>query len=150
MVGERIKEAVPEKPLAKRVGDRLDKRSSSFRNKQSRRVRKATPSFERRNIGDGMAVGAIGSAIEDLISSYIPIGSDTEIVGIRESEDGEGVVYTVNTDASFSNMARAEAMMESGAGFASYVTDTMDVADAEVLRTRPLRDTYQVEVKVVD
>lgn len=95
-----------------------------------------------------MAVGVIGSALEDLIATYVPIGSDTEVVGI--SGRGDGIVYTINTDAVFENMAKAEGFMESGTGFASFVTDKIDVENVEVLRTRPLRDTYQVEVYVED
>lgn len=148
MVGERVRDALPDEPLLRSVGDRLDRRASNVRNRQSRRVQMVTPSLDRRNIGDGMAVGAIGSAIEDIVSAYVPIGSDTEIVGI--SEEGEGVIYTINTDASFENMAKAEGLMESGAGFASYITDRIDVKDVQILRTRPLRDTYQMKVYVED
>lgn len=152
MVGERIQNAVQstlgDEPVLRRVGDRLDDRSSNIRNRQSARVQTVTPSLPRRNIGDGMAVGVIGSALEDLISTYVPIGSDTEVVGVTGR--GDGIVYTINTDAVFENMAKAEGFMESGTGFTSFVTDKIDVENAEVLRTRPLRDTYQVEVYVED
>lgn len=148
MVGERIQNALGDEPVLRRVGDRLDDRASNIRNRQSRRIQMATPSLDRRNIGDGMAVGLIGSAIEDIISAYVPIGSDTEVVGI--SKKGKGVVYTVNTDAVFENMAKAEGFMESGTGFTSFLTDKIDVENVEILRTRPLRDTYQVQVYVED
>lgn len=148
MVGERIQNVLGDEPVLRQVGDRLDKRASNIRNRQSHRVQKATPSLKRRNIGDGMAVGVVGSLIEDFISSYIPIGSDTEVVGVRK--EGEGVVYTVNTDAVFENMAKAEGFMESGTGLTSFITDKIDVEDVQILRTRPLRDTYQVEVYVED
>lgn len=148
MVGERVKNVLGDEPVLRQFGDRIDKRSSNIRNRQSKRIQKLTPDLQRRNIGNGMAVGVIGSAIEDIISAYVPIGSDTEVVGIRA--EGDGVVYTVNTDAVFENMAKAEGFMESGTGLTSFVTDKIDVNEVEILRTRPLRDTYQVEVYVED
>lgn len=148
MVGERLKKVAGNEPVLRRVGDRIDKRASNIRNRQSRRVRMLTPSMDRRNLGDGMAVGAAGSAVASAIEAYLPIGSDTEIVGVSES--GKGVVYTVNIDAPFENLARAEASLESGTGFTSFITDKIEVKSASVLRSRPLRDTYQVEVYIED
>lgn len=148
MVGERIKDVMGDEPILRRIGGRIDDRASNVRNRQSRRVQMATPSLDRRNLGDGMTVGIIGSAIEDLIATYVPIGSQTEIASVKSQ--GEGIVYTINTDSVTENMARAEAAMESGTGFTTFLTDNLDVENVEVLRTRPLRDSYQVEVYVED
>lgn len=148
MVGERIKDALGDEPVLRRVSNRFSKRASNVRNRQSKRVQKATPSMDRRNIGDGMAVGVIGSALEDIVATYLPIGSDTEVTNTRRH--GDGIIYTINTDAVSENMAKAEAFMESGTGFASFIVDNIDVDTAEVVRTRPLRDTYMIEVYVED
>jgi hypothetical protein len=39
-------------------------------------------------------------------------------------------------------------LMETGTGYTSLLTDRHDIVDEEVVRKRPLRDTYQFEVVV--
>lgn len=137
-------------PIWRKIEERIQGRASKRRNAPGERLTKYSPSFEHRNFGDGKAVGMLEAAIAVLLKQVIgvPLGSEVEVIGVEAAEDGN--IYTVNVDAPFKNMAEAQAFFESGTGYASVLTDLMQVEETEVLRTRSLRDTYQVKIRVRD
>lgn len=151
MVGERIQNAVDDRePIWRRIEDRIDNKSHNLRNRPGDRLRKRLPDFEHRNFGGGKAVGAIEAGVALAIDEVVgvPFGSDTEIVD-SEPVSG-GMKYTINVDAPFENMAEFRAFYEGGTGFTSLLTDTINVSNTEVVKTRVLRDTYQMEIVVED
>lgn len=124
--------------------------ANRLRNVPGGTLRRRVPQFPRRNFGGGVAIGSVEAAVALVLQDTlgIPFGSDTEVSDVR-SADG-GTVYTVNVDAPFENMARARAFFEAQTGFISLLTDLLEVRDVDVLKTRAVRDTYQVEVMVRD
>lgn len=141
---------VDREPVWRRLEDRIDNRAHSLRNRPGRRVQESIPSFENRNFGGGIAIGILEAAVAIILKETvgIPFGSDTEAVGAEPT--GDGVIYTINVDAPFENMAQAQAFIESGTGFTSVLTDRINVSNVDVLKTRVLRDTYQIEILVED
>jgi hypothetical protein len=105
-----------------------------------------TPTWENDTIERGSLIGLATAAVASATKTYVPIGSETEIANV-ENVDG-GTKYTVNVNAGFRNQAMFRSLMETGTGYSSLITDRHDVKSEEVLRKRPLRDTYQFEVVV--
>lgn len=141
---------IDREPVWRKIEDRVDDRAHSLRNRPGKRVKRSIPSFENRNLGGGIAVGILEAAIAIILKDTlgVPFGSDTEAVGAEPT--GDGVIYTINVDAPFENMAQARAFIESGTGFTSVLTDRINVSNVDVLKTRVLRDTYQIEILVED
>ena len=150
MVGENIRNALDREPIWRKLEDRVDKTASNLRNRPSRRLEEKLPQVPNRNIGGGVGAGLVEAGIAKVLEETvgIPFGSDTEIVDTEPVDDG--TMYVVNIDAPFENMAKARAFLEANTGFTSILTDELNVEEVEVLRTRPIRDTYQAEVLVVD
>jgi hypothetical protein len=105
-----------------------------------------TPTWENDTIERGSLIGLTTAAVASATKTYVPLGSETEIANV-EKVDG-GTKYTVNVNAGFRNQAMFRSLMETGTGYSSLITDRHDVKSEEVLRKRPLRDTYQFEVVV--
>lgn len=141
---------VDREPIWRRVEDAMDDAASDIRNAPGRNLRKQFPEFDNRNFGGGIAIGSLEAAIAIILERTIgvPFGSDVEITDTEPTSGG--TIYTVNVDAPFENMAQARAFFESQTGFTSLLMDTYNVENVEVLRTRPARDTYQVEMLVED
>lgn len=137
-------------PIWRKVEDRLKDRAHDIRNRPGQRVTNRFPNFEHRNFGGGKAIGTLEAGIAFLLKETVglPLGSDVEVSDVEPTQGGN--IYTVNVDAPFENMAEAQAFFEAGTGYASLLTDLMEVQETEVLRTRSLRDTYQVKVLVRD
>lgn len=150
MVGETVRDMLDREPVLRKLEDRFDDRLSSLRNRPGDMLSQRVPQIPNRNIGGGIAVGTVEAAIAIVLEETvgIPFGSDVEVVD-TDSVRG-GTLYTVNVDSPFRNMARARAFFESTTGFTSLLTDLLEVQSTEVLRTRTIRDTYQVEVLVQD
>lgn len=138
------------KPPWRKLENRIGSAPRRLRNRPGDALRKRVPEFENRNFGAGVGVGIVEAGIALVLKETVgvPLGSDTEAVGAEVTE--EGVIYTINVDAPFRNMAEARAFLESGTGFTSVLTDKIDVRETEILKTRVLRDTYQIDVLVVD
>lgn len=136
-------------PVWRKAEDAIDDTGFNLRNKPSDALG-LLPRYKNRNIGGGIGVGIVQAGVAKILDDTVgvPFGSETEIVGI-EPADG-GYIYTVNIDAPTENMAQARAFLESGTGFTSILTDLLKVENTEVLKTRVLRDTYQVEVLIED
>ena len=105
-----------------------------------------TPTWENETIERGSLIGLTTAAIASITKTYIPLGSETEIANVEKVEGG--TKYTVNVNAGFRNQAMFRSIMETGTGYTSLITDRNEIVDEEVLRKRPLRDTYQFEVLV--
>lgn len=148
MVGERVRSALDREPVWRGVSDRVSDGSSELRNKPGGALRRRIPRFSNRNFGGGIAIGLVEAGVAMVLQRTvgIPFGSETEVSDARTTN--RGTVYTVNVDAPTENMARARAFLEANTGFASVLTDLFDVDNVEVLRHRPVRDTYQVEILV--
>jgi hypothetical protein len=139
-----------------KAGERLSnfinartKAGRTLRLKTESAVVKVTPTWETDKIQGGTLTGAIIAGISVLLDDYaIPLGSETEIVDSDVTKNG--TIYTVNVNSSFKNQARFKAMMESGTGFTSILVDDFDMKAEEVVKTRPMRDTWQFEVLVED
>lgn len=139
--------------LYKRIQRQLDERAEAGHNIRTNigdKIIEVTPNWENENIQPGTATGAIVSAIAVITDDLIPIDvlADTEISSVEKTSDG--TIYEVNVDAPLEQQAKFEAMMEAGTGATSLLVDEFDVGEAEVLKKRPSRDTYQFTVKVKD
>lgn len=135
------------------VGERLrkgEKKLNRIRNAPGSQLEKKIPRVEGMNIGRGTAVGVVQAAIAVILDDTVgvPFGASSEILD-TENTNG-GTLYTVNVNAPTANMAQARAFLESTTGFASILTDNIDVRGVDVVSIRPLRDTYEVKVKVSD
>lgn len=150
MVGERLRNAFDREPIWRRVEEKVAGPFHNIRNKPGEVFQKRVPQFPNRNFGGGVTIGLVEAGIAIILEDTlgIPFGSETEAVGTRSTS--QGTVYTVNVDAPTENMARAKAFLESNTGFTSILTDLFDVNEVEVLKTRTIRDTYQIEILVVD
>lgn len=148
MVGGRVRSALDRDPIWRRASNRLDRPASRIRNSPGSILQRRIPQFPNRNFGGAVGIGVIEAGIALILEDTlgIPFGSDTEVVN-TESRGG-GTLYTVNVDAPFENMARARAFFEANTGFTSLLTDLLEVQDVRVLKTRTIRDTYQIEVMV--
>lgn len=150
MPGDRVRNALDREPVWRRLEERFSNPGNRIRNAPGKRLQRRLPQFPNRNFGGAVGVGVIEAGIALILEDTlgIPFGSDTEIVDSQPVQGG--TLYTVNVDAPFENMAKARAFFESNTGFASLLTDLMDVESVEVLKTRTLRDTYQIQVEVQD
>lgn len=150
MVGDRLINVLDRKPFIRRVENRIDDRASKIRNRPSRAMQEKVPKIPNRNIGGGVAAGTIQSAIAIILEETVgvPFGGSTEVTEVDSVQGGN--VYTVNVDAPTENMSKAKAFFQANTGFTSLLTDLIQVDNVEVLRTRPLRDTYQVKILVED
>lgn len=137
-------------PIWRKLEDKVDSKASEVRNVPGSRLKRKFPQFENRNFGGGIAVGLVEAGVAMILKETVgvPFGSETEIVGVTPRNGG--VVYTINVDAPANNMAEARAFLESGTGFTSILTDKLEVENSEILKTRVLRDTYQIEILVED
>jgi len=148
-----ILDNVDREPLPRKLDRRFGDKFSDLRNRPGERMKGSFPKFQQRNIGGGVLVGAVEAAILVIIEDTIgvPFGSDADVVGVDAVEETEtGAVYTVNVNSPTQQIAEARAFIDSGTGFTTYLTDKLEVQNVEVLRTRTLRDTYQVDVLVED
>jgi len=138
--------------IAERIGGVINARTEAGRKlriKTEEAVVTVTPTWETENIQGGTLLGAIIAAASTVADdSIIPLGSETEITDAQVVDNG--VMYTVNVDAAFQNQARFKAMIESGTGFTSLITDKFDMEQEAVLKERPARDTWQFKVLVDD
>ena len=138
--------------LAERLGRIINARTEAGRALRLRTesaVVTVTPTWETDNIKGGTLTGAIIAGVTTLLDDYaLPLGSETEIVDTEPVDNG--VLYTVNVNAAFKNQARFKAMMESGTGFTSLITDKFNIENEGAVKTRPARDTWQYEVLVED
>lgn len=150
MVGQRIRGAFDREPIWRRAEDAVANRFSSARNRPGGVLQRRLPQFPNRNFGGAVGVGVVEAGIALILEDTlgIPFGSDTEVVD-SEPISG-GTRYTVNVDAPFENMAKARAFFEANTGFASLLTDLLQVDSVNTLKTRALRDTYQIEIVVRD
>lgn len=150
MPGERIRQALDREPVWRRAEERLSNPGTRIRNAPGKRLQNRLPQFPNRNFGGAVGVGVLEAGISKVLEETvgIPFGSDTEIVDSQVASNG--TLYTVNVDAPFENMAKARAFFESNTGFTSLLTDLIEVESTEVLKTRTLRDTYQIEIMVED
>lgn len=146
MVGERVKNVIDREPFWRSLGDRMAPRASRIRNRPGRRIEDTVPELNERNFGSGIGAGTIGAGIMKVVTQYAPIGTEVEIAD-TEFRNG-AVLYTVNVDAPFWNTARMQAFFESASGFTNLFTDLVEIQDAEVVRQRILKDTYQIQVLV--
>ena len=105
-----------------------------------------TPTFDTEEIRGGTLIGLYTAGVATAIQTYVPLGAETEIAN-TEKVDG-GTLYTVNVNAAFSNQAMFRSILETGTGYTSLLVDKNTIEDEQVLRKRPLRDTYQFEVLV--
>jgi len=111
------------------------------------KIVKVTPNYENENLQAGTAAGAVVVALQYTLESYIPFGGDTEVTSVTETEDG--AVYDVNVDSVFKQEGRLKALLESGQGFSSVITDEFEFSgEPDVFNKKPLRTTYQYQVKV--
>ena len=142
-IGDRVQ-------LLERMGRVINARTEAGRTirlKTEDAIVRITPTWETENIDPGTLVGASIAALSAVLDdSPTPLGSDTEIVD-TEVIDG-GVRYKVNVDSAFRNQGRFKAMMESGTGFTSLITDRFDVEEEDALKERPVRDTWQYKIVV--
>ena len=150
MVGERIGDAIDREPIFHQIEDRIDEAFSGARNAPSRKLQNRFPQLENRNLGGGTVTGLVEAGIAKVLEDTlgVPFGASAEVTDVEPIERGQ--VYTVNVDAPTENMAQARAFLESTTGFSSVLTDVIEVNEAEVLNVRPLRDTYQIKVRVED
>lgn len=141
-IGKRVK-------LYERVRKQLNSRSDSGHDARVRigdKIVEVTPNYANENLNPGTAAGAIVAAIESLAGTYVPIAGDTEVTSVEMQEDG--AVYQVNVDSVFEQEGKFKAMMESGQGVTSIITDSFDVGEPETFNKKPARTTWQYEVKV--
>lgn len=136
--------------LVDRVQDAASGRASKWRNRPGNVLETVNPGLiDKRRFTEGKGVGALAEGgivvLEDVIG--VPFGASSDVIDVSQAEDG-AYVYTVNVNAPTENMAEARALIDSGTGFSSYLTDQLDVESADIISTRVLRDTYQVKVKV--
>jgi hypothetical protein len=150
MAGERVRRALDREPIWRRVEGRIDNRASRLRNRPGGTLKRRIPQFPNRNFGGGIAIGVVQAAISIVLERTvgIPFGADTEMVDTTITN--EGTVYTVNVDSPFENMAQAKAYFEANTGFTALLTDLLEVRSVSLIKTRPLRDTYQIEILVED
>lgn len=140
---------VREGPIGKRVANRLGKRANKLRNRPGKFTQEKLPNPPNRNIRSSTVAGAAGAGLATVLEDVIgaPFGATVDITNVESGPDGD--VYTVNVNSPTENIAEARAFMDSTTGFASYITDTYDIEEMEVLNKRPMRDTYQVKLRVV-
>lgn len=138
-------------PIWRKVEDRLSERASTARQRVlNDPLERRVPRVGQRNIGEGIGAGLIEAGIAVILEETlgVPFGASSDIVDTTPVDGG--MVYTVNVNAPVENMAKARAFIDSTTGFLSILTDNYEIDNAEVLNTRMLRDTYQIELLVED
>lgn len=137
-------------PFWRDLEDAVEGTAHDLRNRPGSRLKRTIPPLENRNFGGGRVVGALEAGVAIILQETVglPLGSDVEVVDTEPAQGG--TAYTINVDAPTRNMAETEAFFEAGVGFTSLLTDLIEVESTEVLRTRIVRDTYQIEVLVED
>lgn len=150
MVMERFKQALEGETITQRVSNRVSNRASQVRNRPSQRLQKRMPRLGQRNIGEGIGAGMVEAGVAVILEETLglPFGASSDVTDVEPVEGGH--IYTVNVNAPVENMAQARAFIDSTTGFSSVLVDTLDVQSVEVLNTRPLRDTYQIKIRVQD
>lgn len=150
MVGQNIKNTIDRKPILRRIEDKIKNPGHEIRNIPGSKIRARVPNFKNRNFGAGKGVGIVEAAIAVILSDTIgvPFGADADVQSVESVRNG--TLYTVNVNAPTKNMAEARAFIDSGTGFTSVLTDALRVESVELLDTRTLRDTYQIEVIIED
>lgn len=148
MVGERIKDALDREPIWRKVENRFSNTGHRVRNIPGSKIRANIPGFQNRNFGEGKGIGFIEAAIQAIVQAYLPLQADADVQSVSSTEGG--TKYIVNVNASTEEMARARAFVDAGTGFTAILTDTLRVQNVEVIGTRTLRDTYQVELMIED
>lgn len=140
--------------LYERVRKLLNENANAGHNRRVQfddKVVEVTPNYENDNINEGTATGAIVAVLQYIGATYIPINflvGDTEITSVEQTDDG--AVYEVNVDAIFEQEGRFKAMLESGQGVQSLVTEDYEFMsdDPEVFNKKPVQTTWQYQVKV--
>lgn len=150
-----VRDALDRDPPLMELQNRVSRPASRARNtpgkllKTDLQERGFLPRTQKRNIGNGVAVGAIEAGIAVVLEQVIgfPLGASVDII---ESEpiDETTERYTVNVNAPTMNMAEVRAFIDSSTGFTSLLTERFELQNTEVLRTRTVRDTYQVELLI--
>lgn len=150
MVRERVREVIDREPFWRKIEDRISNPGHNIRNVPGSKIRSRIPNYRNRNFGGGKGIGIIEAAIAVILSETvgIPFGADADVQSVEPTSRGS--LYTVNVNAPTQNMAEARAFIDSGTGFSSVLTDTLRVENVEILDTRTLRDTYQIEVLIED
>lgn len=135
-------------PLGYRVKKRVGERANNLRNRPGKRMKERLPNPPHPNISSttiaGSTAAGLATVLEDVIGA--PFGATIDITNVEKGSDGD--IYTVNVNAPTRNMAEARAFIDSTTGFTSYLTDVYEVESVEVLNKRPLRDTYQIKLKI--
>jgi len=143
-----IRKLLDREPIWRRVINKADKKASDIRNTPGKAIKNAAPKMKNRNIGGGVGIGMVGAAIVKVAKDYAPVDTSVSIVNTEQAHNG--TLYTVNVDSPLSNVAEAEAFFESASGFTSILTDEYNIQDVNVVKTRLVRDTYEVKVFVHD
>lgn len=152
MVGERLKKRFDRRPIWRKAEDQIKNPGHNLRNRVSGSIGNRVPRFENRNFGGGIGVGVVSAAVATILEDTVglPFGGSADVMGVRPAQDGQGNVYTVNVNAPTEDMAKARAFIDAGTGFTSLLTDTLRVREVEILDKRTVRDTYQIELRIID
>lgn len=150
MVGERLPDVTRDKPPLKKLTDRVSRRASRMRNRPTERLQEQSPSFENRNIGDGMSVAFLQAAVTQVLKDVVgvPLAAEADITSVQNHSKGK--VYTIVVESPTESLAEARAFLDAGAGFTSILTDVIDVQDTKIVRNRIVRDTHEIEVLVIE
>lgn len=142
--GERLD--IPERTRDR--SENLTPAGRRIRQKIDQRLKDTAVSPANDNIDAGTIVGAVGTAIVWLFEDYLPgrVAADAEIADV-ETVDG-GIRYTVDSNAMIESQSRFRAILDSGTGITSLWTDEIEVQSIELVKARPVRDTYRYEIVV--
>lgn len=139
--------------LYERVRKRLNENAEgghSTRIELGDKIVEVTPNYANENLNPGTATGAVIATLQYIGSTYIPINflvGDTEITSVEQTEDG--AIYDVNVDAIFQQEGRFKAMLESGQGAQSLITEDYEFEGSpDVYNKKPVQTTWQYTVKV--
>jgi len=139
--------------LYQRVRRVLNKNADSghsARVKVGDKIVEVTPNYANENLNPGTAAGAVIATLQYIGETYIPISflvGDTEVTSVKQTSDG--ATYDVNVDAVFQNEGKFKAMLESGQGVQSLITEDYEMqGKPEVFNKKPLQTTWQYTVKV--
>lgn len=137
--------------LYKKLKVALDSRTDAGHNIRVRvadKIIELSPEWDNPNFKKGTIIGGMIAAIAAVIDEYVPLKADADIVNTEPVEGGTR--YTVNVDAPLKPQAMFKAMIESGSGFVSILSDDFDVKEPVPSRKRLARDTWTVDVVVKD
>jgi len=123
----------------------------SARVKIGDKIVEVTPNYANENLNPGTATGAVIATLQFIGETYIPISflvGDTEVTSVEQTQDG--AIYDVNVDAIFEQEGRFKAMLESGQGVQSLITEEYEfqTEEPEVFNKKPFQTTWQYQVKV--